>query len=159
MLQQFQGRLDPLHPSREIIAFAGLTIRFLVTGDEANGSIAAFELGVGAGRLLPGPAHSHDHYEETIYGLEGVLSWTIDGKAIDLGPGDAFCIPRGIVHRFDNKRPEDAKALCVVTPAAIGPEYFREVAALLAAGGPPDAVKMGELMRRYGLKPAAPPRA
>ncbi|MGH6796913.1 MAG: cupin domain-containing protein, partial [Roseiarcus sp.] len=83
----------------------------------------------------------------------------VDGRAIDLGPGDAFCIPRGVVHRFDNKRPDDAKALCVVTPAAIGPDYFREVAVVLeaAAGGPPDRVKMAEIMRRYGLKPAASP--
>ena len=33
------------------------------------------------------PAHSHDHYEETIYGVDGVLTWTVDGKQIDVGPG------------------------------------------------------------------------
>jgi hypothetical protein len=48
------------------------------------------------------------------------------------------------------------KALCVITPAAIGPEYFREAAAVInaAAGGPPDRVKMAEIMRRHGLTPA-----
>ena len=51
MLQQFPAPPHPLHSSREIIAIAGLTVRFLVTGDEANGSVAAFELEVGAGSL------------------------------------------------------------------------------------------------------------
>jgi mannose-6-phosphate isomerase-like protein (cupin superfamily) len=31
------------------------------------------------------PAHSHDHYEETIWGIEGVSTWTVDGKQIDVG--------------------------------------------------------------------------
>jgi quercetin dioxygenase-like cupin family protein len=155
MLQQAQSQLLP---SGELIAFAGLSIRFLVTGEESHGSVAAFELGVEARRSLPGPAHSHDHYEETIYGLAGVLTWTVNGRSVDLASGEALCIPRGVVHRFDNNRANDAKALCVVTPAAIGPEYFREVAAVLdaAAGGPPDRVRMAEIMRRYGLKPAIP---
>src|SRR6185437_14371500 len=103
--------------------------------------------------------HSHDHYEETIYGIDGVLTWTVDGKAIDVGPGQALCIPRGAVHRFANNGSPDAKALCVITPAAIGPEYFRETFAVLnaAADGPPDKAKMADIMRRHGLTPAAPP--
>jgi len=108
---------------------------------------------------LMGPAHSHDHYEETIYGVQGVLTWTVDGKPIDVGPGQALCIPRGAVHRFDNNGAQDAKVLCAVSPAAIGPQYFRDVAEVLksAAGGPPDKAKMMEVMRRHGLTPAPPP--
>ena len=51
---------------------------------------------------LAAPAHSHDHYEETVYGIAGVLTWTVDGIPIDVGPGQALCIPRGAIHRFDN---------------------------------------------------------
>ena len=94
---------DPrVNPSYETIGTKGLVVRFLLTGDNSNGSIAAFELNVLAGERLPAPAHSHDHYEETIYGIDGVLTWTVDGKHIDVGPGQALCIPRGAVHRFDN---------------------------------------------------------
>jgi hypothetical protein len=48
------------------------------------------------------------------------------------------------------------KALCAITPAAIGPKFFRESAAVInaAAGGPPDRVKMADIMRRHGLTPA-----
>jgi quercetin dioxygenase-like cupin family protein len=145
-----------VNPSDETIGFGPLVVRFLLTGDNSTGSVAVFELMVRGGQRLPAPAHSHDHYEETIYGLEGVLTWTVGGRAIEVGPGQALCIPRGGIHRFDNLGSQDAKALCVITPAAIGPQYFREAFAVLeaGAGGPPDRVKLVEIMRRHGLTPA-----
>jgi quercetin dioxygenase-like cupin family protein len=147
-----------VNPSDETIRVGPLAVRFLLTGDNSTGSIAVFELAVPGSQRLPGPAHSHDHYEETIYGIDGVLTWTVDGKQIDVGPGQALCIPRGAIHRFDNNGIQDVKALCVITPAAIGPQYFREAAEVVnaAAGGPPDRAKMAEIMRRHGLTPAPP---
>ena len=149
--------IDPrVNPSDETIGTKGLAVRFLLAGDDSNGSIAAFELEVPVGERLPAPAHSHDHYEETIYGIDGVLTWTVDGKPIDVGAGQALCITRGAVHRFDNNGRRDARALCLITPAAIGPEYFREAFAVLnaAAGSPPDRAKLAEIMRRHRLTPA-----
>lgn len=145
-----------LNPSDETIRLGPLAVRFLITGEHATGSIALFELTVPAAQRLAAAAHSHDHYEETIYGIEGVLTWTVDGKPIDVGPGQALCIPRGAIHRFDNNGTQDVKALCAITPAAIGPQYFREAAEVIvaAAGGPPDRAKMAEIMLRHGLTPA-----
>src|SRR5215475_4692558 len=100
-----------VNPSDETIHIGPLGVRFLVTGDDASGSVALFELTVPAAQRLAGPAHSHDHYEETIYGIEGVLTWTVGDKPIEVGPGQALCIPRGAVHRFDNHGTEDVKAL------------------------------------------------
>jgi len=149
-----------LNPSDETIRLGPLAVRFLVTGEHAHGSIAVFELTVPAAARLAAPAHSHDHYEDTIYGLEGVSTWIVDGNPIDVGPGQALAIPRGAVHRFDNNGSHDAKALCVITPAAIGPQYFREAAEVIGAagGGPPDRAKLVEIMRRHGLSPAPPPQ-
>ena len=146
-------------PSDETIRIGPLAIRFLITGENSSGSVAAFELAVPAAERLMAPAHSHDHFEETIYGIEGVLTWTVNGKPIEVGPGQALCIPRGAIHRFDNSGNRDVKALCVITPAALGPQFFREAAELArtAAGGPPDKTKMVEIMRRHGLTPAPPP--
>lgn len=145
-----------INPADETIGLGPLAVRFLISRSDSGGSLAAFELTVAAGQRLPAPAHSHDHYEETIYGLEGVLTWTVDGRTIPVGPGQALCIPRGAIHRFDNLGNRDAKALCVITPAAIGPEYFREAFDVLkaAGGGPPDRTMMAEVMRRHGLTPA-----
>jgi quercetin dioxygenase-like cupin family protein len=156
MVQNSIGlRVDP---AEETLRGGALTVRFLITGENSGGSVAAFELTVpGAERLL-GPAHSHDHYEETIYGIDGVLTWTVDGRRIDVGPGQALCIPRGAVHRFDNNTSHDVKALCVITPAAIGPQFFREAFEVVnaARGGPPDGARMVQIMRRHGLTPALP---
>ena len=147
-----------VNPSDETIRLGPLVVRFLIAGEHATGSVAVFELSVPSAQRLAAPAHSHDHYEETIYGIEGVLTWTVDGRQIDVGPGQALCIPRGAIHRFDNNGSQDVKALCVITPAAIGPQYFRESAEVInaAAGGPPDPAKMMEIMRRHGLTPARP---
>ena len=156
MVQPSTGlRVDP---SAETLSGGPLTVRFLITGENSGGSIAAFELTVPAAQRLLGPAHSHDHYEETIYGIDGVLTWTVDSQRIGVGPGQALCIPRGAVHRFDNNTSDDVKALCVITPAAIGPQFFREAFAVVnaAAGGPPDPARMVEIMRRHGLTPAPP---
>jgi quercetin dioxygenase-like cupin family protein len=148
-----------VNPSEETIHIGPLAVRFLITGETSNGSIAAFELTVPGAQRLMGPAHSHDQYEETIYGIDGVLTWTVEGKPIDVGPGQALCIPRGAIHRFDNNGTGQVKALCVITPAVIGPAFFRECAevANASAGGPPDRLKMTEIMRRHGLTPAPPP--
>jgi len=148
-----------VNPSNETIRLGPLAVRFLLTGDDSTGSVAAFELMVPFAERLAAPAHSHDHYEETVYGIAGVLTWTVDGTPIDVGPGQALCIPRGAIHRFDNNGSEDVKALCIITPAALGPQYFREAAEAMnaTAGGPPDRAKMAEIMRRHGLTPAPPP--
>ena len=145
-----------VNPSDETIRLGPLGVRFLITGDDASGSVALFELTVPAAQKLMAPAHSHDHYEETVYGIEGVLTWTVNGTRIDVGPGQGLCIPRGAIHRFDNNGSQDVKALCAITPAAIGPQYFRESAEVIhaAAGGPPDRAKMADIMRRHGLTPA-----
>ena len=138
--------------TREEIGIGPLAIRFLVEGEESGGSVAVFEFDVPAGAKVPA-AHSHDGYEETIYGLRGVLTWTVEGERLEIGPGQVLCIPRGAVHRFDNNHDVDAKALAIVTPGILGPDYFREVAAILdaAAGGPPDFAALGEVMGRHGL--------
>ena len=100
-----------VNPSEESIRIGPLGIRFLLSGEDTNGSVSVFEVTVPARQKLAAPAHKNDAYEETLYGITGVLTWTIDGKAIELGPGQALCIPRGAVHRFDNFGTEDAKQL------------------------------------------------
>jgi len=141
--------------TREEIKVGEMAIRFLLEGSQTAGSVAIFEFDVPAGTRIAG-AHSHDGYEETIYGLEGVLTWTIDGTPTELGPGEAIFIPRGAVHHFDNSGDVDAKALAIATPGVIGPDFFREVGAILeaATGGPPDLAALGAVMRQHGLTPA-----
>jgi quercetin dioxygenase-like cupin family protein len=141
----------------DTITVGALRVRFLVESDDSNGNASVFECYVPANSRMPAP-HSHNGFEETIYGLEGITSWTIDGETVDVGPGEAVCVKRGQIHGFQNTGSVDAKMLCIATPAVFGPAYFREIGEVLAAsaGGPPDLAAAFEVMRRHGLTPAPP---
>src|ERR1700749_1931602 len=142
--------------TREEITVEGKAIRFLIEGSQSAGSVAIFEFDVPSGARIAA-AHSHDGYDETISGLEGVLTLTIDGTPTEVGPHEAVFIPRGTVHQFENRGEVEAKVLAIATPGVIGTDFFREVGAILdaAAGGPPDFGALGAVMRRHGLTPAA----
>ena len=141
----------------DTITVGALGVRFLVEAADSNGTASVFECYVPARAKMPAP-HSHDGFEETIYGLEGTTTWTIDGDTVEVGPGEAVCVRRGQIHGFENRGSVDATFLAIATPAAFGSAYFREIGAVLAAsaGGPPDLAAAGEVMRRHGLTPAPP---
>ena len=143
--------------SAETIQVGAFSVRFLVEAADSNGSASVFECFVPAESRMPVP-HSHDGFEETIYGLDGVTTWTVEGRTLDIGSGEAVCIPRGAVHGFDNHGRADATFLAISTPGLMTPDYFREIHDVLAssAGGPPDPAKVAEVMRRHGLTPAPP---
>jgi quercetin dioxygenase-like cupin family protein len=147
------GKEEAMSTSEEI-RIGQLAIRFRLEGQESGGSVAVFEFDVPAAARVP-IAHSHDGYEETIYGLEGVLTWTVDGERTDVDPGEVLCIPRGVVHRFDNDHEVDAKMLAIVSPGILNFDYFREMAAVIkgATDGPPDPAALAEVMGRHGLTP------
>jgi quercetin dioxygenase-like cupin family protein len=84
---------------RDIIHVGQIGIHFLLESAETNGAVAMFEFTVPAGAKVPLP-HSHQHYDETIYGVEGVVTFIVEGKAVDIGPGQSCFIPRGAVHGF-----------------------------------------------------------
>jgi quercetin dioxygenase-like cupin family protein len=147
-----------VNASEENIGLGELSVRFLLTGEDTNGSASVFEVLVPAGERLKAPTHMNDAYEETVYGIQGVLTWTIDGVPTEVGPGQAVCIKRGVCHRFDNLGAEDAKQLVVTTPAIMGPGYFHDVVDVLtaAAGGPPDFGQIVAVFKRHGMTVAAP---
>src|SRR6186713_3195836 len=126
---------------KEIIRAGQIEIRFLLESKDSNGQLAIFEFTVPAGAKVPAP-HSHTHYDETIYGLEGVMTFTVSGQPVEIAAGDTCFIPRGAVHGFNNLKSANARALAVVTPALIGREYFREMAAIVNVDGPPDLEKI-----------------
>jgi quercetin dioxygenase-like cupin family protein len=141
----------------DTITVGALGVRFLVESDDSNGTASVFECYVPADARMPAP-HSHDGFEETIYGLEGTTTWTIDGETVEVGPSEAVCVKRGQIHGFENRGSVDATFLAIATPAVFGSAYFREIGAVLAAsaGGPPDLAAASEVMRRHGLTPVPP---
>ena len=137
------------------ITVGPLEIRFLVDGAESSERLSMFECRVPAGAKVPLP-HSHDAFEETVYGLAGVSTWTVDGEQRAVSPGEALFIPRGAVHGFVNDAGAETRFLSVITPGVLGPAYFRELADVVGAGGPPDPAAVEAVMRRHGLTVARP---
>src|SRR5579862_1760337 len=88
--------------TREEVMVGEMAIRFLVEGEQTAGSVAVFEFDVPADAKIAA-AHSHDGYDETIYGLEGTLTWTVEGEETEVGAAEALLIPRGAVHQFANR--------------------------------------------------------
>lgn len=152
--------LPGVNPSEEIIRIGPLVIRFLLTGADSAGRMSVFEFTVPAGQRLAAPSHRNDAFEEVLYGLEGVLTWTLDGTSIEVGPGQTLRIPPGVVHSFANLGDEPVTQLTCITPAIMGPEYFREAAEVISASrdGPPDRERMAAVFGRHGMTLAPQPR-
>ena len=134
-----------------------ITVTFSVVAEQSNGTVTVQRCDVRAGAGVP-LAHSHDAFEETIYGLEGMTTFTVDGNEIAIGPGDTVCIPRGAVHSFI-VHDHDASFLAIATPGVFGPSYFLELQDLVraAAGSPPNPAEIAAVMQRHGLTPTMQP--
>ena len=130
-----------------------LGIRYLVDGSQ-SASMGMFELTIPPGSNVP-PPHSHSNNEELVYVLEGTLRYTVGSDTRDLARGQSMHTPRGTVHAFSNPFYSVARALIVLSPD-IGAQYFKDVAAVVNAGGPPDKAALVAVMSRYGLVPSVP---
>ena len=139
----------------DVIHAGPIEIRFRLQAAQTAGTLTAFEFTVPSQVRVPVP-HSHEAFDETIYGLHGTMTWTLDDARLRVGPGDVLFIPRGHVHHFVNNEREDARALSVITPGLLGPDYFREIGEVVNAAGPPDIQRVMEVMRRHGLRPVMP---
>jgi len=139
--------------STDEIKVGQLGIRYLVDGSP-SGSLGMFELTVPPASNVP-PPHSHSNNEELVYVLDGVLRYTVGSESRDLAAGESMHTPRGTVHAFSNPFESTARALIILSPD-IGAQYFKDIASVASAGGPPDKAALMAVMSRYGLVPAPP---
>ncbi|TSJ40442.1 cupin domain-containing protein [Mucilaginibacter corticis] len=140
---------------KETIRIGGLELNFLLDGDDTEGTMVQFEMIVPPNAKVPAP-HFHVEVDEIAYMLEGTLMQTIGSEIREMHSGDKCFIKRGVVHGFSNPYDQPARVLCTLSPASIGPAYFREIAAVINAGGPPDMQKVLAIMKNYGLEPVKP---
>ncbi len=139
----------------ELIKVGPLEIVFFASKGNTDGHADVFELRVPPGAKVPGP-HYHVGMDEVLVGLEGTLAYVVGEEVHDIGPGARAFSPRGVLHYFVNRTAKPARALVIGTPANLGPQYFRDVGAVIAAsaGGPPDMAKLAHVMKSYGLEAA-----
>ena len=137
---------------KEQITIGSLQLNFLVDGQDTEGSLVMFEMLVPSNARVPAP-HFHVDVDETLYVLEGTLTMLYGADTLLLNSGDKVFIKRGVVHGFTNTHPQTARVLCALSPATIGPTYFRELAEVINAGGPPNMQRVLAIMKQYGLEP------
>ncbi|GGE12107.1 hypothetical protein GCM10011390_34090 [Aureimonas endophytica] len=134
---------------RDLVRIGDLELRFRI----GEPSATVFEFRVPPRARVPAP-HHHAEADEIVYGLDGILTVTLDGVVRELAPGEAVFIPRGRVHHHENRHPGPARALVVITPGTITRAYFEELAAVIDGPGRPDPEKVHAVMARHGLVPA-----
>ncbi len=145
----------PTAPAHEIIRVGQIEVQFRLDASQTGGAFTMFEFRVPVAARVPVP-HSHESFDETVFGLDAVTTWMLSGESVTVGPGDVLFIPRGAVHGFDNLGTAAARALSVITPGLLGPAFFQQIGAVVNAGGPPDIARITEVMLRHGLRPVAP---
>ena len=136
---------------QEVIRIGQIEIRYLLEGADTNGALAVFEAVVPPNARVPAP-HRHVTYDETICELAGTCVFTVEGRELALAPSQALFIPRGAAHGFVNRGTVPARFFATVTPGVLRSDFFREVAAVVNAGGPPDQKRIAEIMQRHGLQ-------
>src|SRR5437762_1629718 len=104
---------------QSMLRIGELELLFLV----ADKGATVFEFVVPSRARVPAP-HYHQQADETLYGLEGILTITVDDRKQELGAGDAIFIPRGSVHHHENLHDGVSRTLAVMTPGSIGRRYF-----------------------------------
>jgi quercetin dioxygenase-like cupin family protein len=134
---------------QDIVRIGELELRFRIS--EAGATV--FEFIVPSRARVPAP-HYHQEADEILYGIEGVLTVTVDGKTRELGAGDTVFIPRGSTHHHENLHDGTSRTLVVITPGSITRGYFEELADVINVPGKPDLAKAREIMLRHGLVPA-----
>lgn len=141
----------------QTINMGSVQLKFLQNKDVTQGSLDLFELTLQPNARMPIP-HHHETWDETVYGMVGISTWTVDGRSVEVGPGQSLFIRRGTVHGFTNGTEAPVTCLCILSPGVLGRGYFEEIAGLLAAGAP-DPARMKEVMLRHRLVPAPPAAA
>ena len=138
-------------PPYETIRIGPLTLRYFADSTLTSGAVDFFEFSVPP-MTAGSPPHYHRDVDEMVYGIVGRVTFVVAGEHRVLGTGDFTFIPRGAIHSFSNQHGEPATVLSLMTPALIGPAYFREMAALFANGAP-DAAAVRATMLKHGLIP------
>ena len=136
----------------ETIRVGELSVTFLKTRHETGGVFDLFELIMPPLHRVPLP-HIHRKYDETIFGVDGTMTWTLRDEPTQIRRGTTLFIPRGTPHSYANLTHTAARILCLQTPGVLGPEYYHEISALYYYNHHPDLARIGAVMSRYGVVP------
>jgi quercetin dioxygenase-like cupin family protein len=73
------------------------------------------------------PVHSHPNHDVVAVVVSGEGTLHIDGKALKMGAGDSFTIPKGAVHWVEMAEGTEAQALLITAPKMGDPKKFQKL--------------------------------
>jgi quercetin dioxygenase-like cupin family protein len=125
----------------------------LLSSDETGGetTVVQFTIPVGAAP----PLHIHDA-DETVYVIDGTLTYHIGGETYEGGPGSIFHIPAGVEEFFE---PTSRLKIIGVYHGGTMDKFFAEAGEPAprrevppAPTAPPDVERLAEIGARHGLQ-------
>jgi quercetin dioxygenase-like cupin family protein len=126
----------------------------LLSSDETNGTATIMQMTMPPG--MGPPPHIHHGVAETVYVVDGTVTYHVDGQKFEGGPGTLFHIPPDTKERFEPK----TRARVVVTYEPGGMEKFfaeagepaqrRELPP--APTSPPDVARLTKIGNKHGLE-------
>ena len=137
-----------LPDSGEQLNIAGSKTLHKIKSSATNGVFSVLEFVTPPGKGVA--IHVHEREDELVYLLEGEIEVTLGDQKMKAIPGVMALLPRGIPHGFTNIGNKPSRVLDTILPGQFD-NYFVELAALYAAGDPPEE-QIGALSRKYRIK-------
>lgn len=132
----------------------------LLSSDQSGGEVTVMQMTLPAG--MGPPPHTHPG-SETVYVIDGTLTYHIGGELFEGQPGSLFHIPAGVVENFEPTT--TVRVLVTYRPGGID-KFFTEAGEVAARRevppaptAPPDVARLAEIGSRHGLVIHLPPEA
>ena len=129
----------------------GSVMLFKAPADQDGGDFSLMERTLPPGGRRP-PPHRHVNCSEAYFVLDGLVSVTVEGDQLAVGPEGFVLVPRGTAHTFGNGGPDPARLLVIHAPAMDA--YFAALHDLWHREQPPTPDEERALMERFGMERA-----
>ncbi len=96
------------------------------------------------------PPHRHTNCSEAYFVLDGLVSVTVSGEELTVGPEGFVLVPRGTPHSFGNAAEHPARLLVLHAPAMDA--YFAGLHELWNRDEAPAPDEERALMARFGME-------
>ncbi len=142
------------------LQYLGNLVSLLVSGEDTQGQFAVIETRERRGTERP--RHRHNHEDEVVYVLEGLVRFYVDGQRLYCPAGTCVLLPRNCEHSFSVES-EEARLLVILVPAGME-GYYRDLGVPAddrdghgSVGGQMDVERLVTVAARYGVEITGPP--
>jgi mannose-6-phosphate isomerase-like protein (cupin superfamily) len=129
----------------------GSVMHFKALAELDDGDLSLMERTLPPGGRRP-PAHRHTNCSEAYFVLDGLVSVTVEGQDLQVGPEGFVLVPRGTAHTFGNAGDGPARLLVIHAPAMDA--YFAALHELWNRDEPPSPEEERALMDQFGMERA-----